>query len=1083
MAESSETSGDARDPDVVVIRHHRFRRVVSWVAVALLVLIVLALAIVWVERRPIARNIIDRELKSRGVEGSFSLDRVGLRTQQISNLVIGDPKHPDLTARRVLVQMRLTWNGSVDVYRIVARGVRLRGKVLPDGRVSWGQIDKLLPAPEPGKPKKPFTLPDVSIDVADSSISLRTPWGPLGFAVQGAGNLTGGFKGRFVSSSPKLVTGNCVVTNIRGAAAIDVEARHPHVVGPLTADQFACPASHFRIVEPRLELNARFGEAFDNYDASARLMSQMLSAGDNGLAALNGRITLVGDPTDARGEINLGAQKSRLGTIAAERTKVTGKYRLSTTKGTLVLVGGYAANGASLAPSMTSGLTGALEATKATPIGPVAAAMGRAIQRSARSFDVRGGIRLVNFPGGGAARVTDARVRTITGGEARIFGGKGVTYYWPSGRLRIDGTIEMAGGGLPTGTVTLRQAANGAMSGVGNFRPYTVNGTTLALSTLHFHGEPNGATQFATLASLTGKFPGGQVRNLHLPIDGRIAPNGGIAVGPECMIVSWDYLKMQQLQLGRTRLPVCPTGSAIIRKSAGGSLVVSGRIDHPVLAGRIGSAPMRLQSSSILLTQGGFNGSDVGLRIGNPNSPVLLNAGTLRGKFTSGGASGTLARADAVIGNVPLKMTDIDGRWSFIDNRLVMDGSLFVNDRADPPRFYPLKSDDTHFVLSNNRITTTGSLHHPASGALVTNVDIAHDLDSGSGHADLDVPGINFGPNLQPEELTRLTEGVVALVEGTVQGHGRIDWSGSGKVTSTGDFTTRDMDLAAPFGPVEGLTTSRHFTDLLGLESSPGQVASIRSINPGIIVNNGVIRYQLLPDQLVKIERGEWPFMGGRLILRETILNFGRPAPKRLTFELQGFDAKMFIDSLGFSGLEITGTFDGVLPMIFDESGGRIVGGRLDSRPPGGEFAYTGTKPKAGMFAGVAFDLLSNIRYKSMTIRLDGELAGEFATRFTIREISLGNRGGFIAGLARGAFRKVPMQVNLNITGPFRALIQMAKAFKDPTTVISPVMPFPLDSPGIVTEVHNLKKEEEQERTTPIDEVDVSTKPPPPSEE
>ena len=156
------------------------------------------------------------------------------------------------------------------------------------------------------------------------------------------------------------------------------------------------------------------------------------------------------------------------------------------------------------------------------------------------------------------------------------------------------------------------------------------------------------------------------------------------------------------------------------------------------------------------------------------------------------------------------------------------------------------------------------------------------------------------------------------------------------------------MDLAAPFGPVTGLTTTVRFTDLLGLETAPGQTATIASINPGILVENGVIRYQLLPDQLVKVERGEWPFMGGRLILRETVLNFGRPSAKRLTFEVVGFDAKTFVDSLGFEGIEITGTFDGVLPMIFDEEGGRIVGGRLDSRPPGGEFAYTGHQAQRG---------------------------------------------------------------------------------------------------------------------------------------
>ena len=190
------------------------------------------------------------------------------------------------------------------------------------------------------------------------------------------------------------------------------------------------------------------------------------------------------------------------------------------------------------------------------------------------------------------------------------------------------------------------------------------------------------------------------------------------------------------------------------------------------------------------------------------------------------------------------------------------------------------------------------------------------------------------------------------------------------------------MDFAAPFGPVTGLTTTVHFTDLLGLETAPDQTATVASINPGILVENGVIRYQLLPGQLVKVERGEWPFMGGRLILQETILNFGRPTPKRLTFEVQGFDAKMFVDSFGFAGIEITGTFDGVLPMIFDEkAAGSSAGGSTRGRPAASS-STPAPSPRRALAVGLAFDLLSNIRYRNDDIRLDGDLAGEFATRF-----------------------------------------------------------------------------------------------------
>ena len=101
------------------------------------------------------------------------------------------------------------------------------------------------------------------------------------------------------------------------------------------------------------------------------------------------------------------------------------------------------------------------------------------------------------------------------------------------------------------------------------------------------------------------------------------------------------------------------------------------------------------------------------------------------------------------------------------------------------------------------------------------------------------------------------------------------------------------------------------------------------------------------------------------------------------------------------------------------------------SRAPGGELKYTGTKPK-GLGPGLAVDLLSDIRYRSMIIGLDGDLSGEFATKLTIDQVSLGPGHGFIAGLVHSAFSKLPLKLNVNINGPFRALIQMAKGVQGP---------------------------------------------------
>ena len=112
------------------------------------------------------------------------------------------------------------------------------------------------------------------------------------------------------------------------------------------------------------------------------------------------------------------------------------------------------------------------------------------------------------------------------------------------------------------------------------------------------------------------------------------------------------------------------------------------------------------------------------------------------------------------------------------------------------------------------------------------------------------------------------------------------------------------------------------------------------------------------------------------------------------------------------------------------------------------------------MMGNIAFDALRDLRFRSMIVRLDGDLAGEFATRLTIDGVALGQTG--TQKIVRSLLSKLPLKLNVSIIGPFRALIATAKAFRDPRDDIDDALPRPLDEvPGIVTEVR--RREEEQD--------------------
>ena len=217
--------------------------------------------------------------------------------------------------------------------------------------------------------------------------------------------------------------------------------------------------------------------------------------------------------------------------------------------------------------------------------------------------------------------------------------------------------------------------------------------------------------------------------------------------------------------------------------------------------------------------------------------------------------------------------------------------------------------------------------------------------------------------------------------------------------------------------------------------TAPHQEATIAEVNPGVAVSNGVVHYQLLAGQKVQVEDARWPFAGGALILEPSLLSFEQSAQRHLTFRIRGLDAAAFVQQLAFPNISATGVFDGALPMIFDQNGGRIVQGELVARRPGGTLAYVGELSNAqlGTMGKLAFDALKAIRYNSMSIGLDGRLDGEIISRVKFDGVRQATGDG---GLAARLIRNLPFRFNIQIRAPFRGLMGSARAFIDPAVLL-----------------------------------------------
>ncbi|MEY3703273.1 MAG: hypothetical protein RLZZ561_893 [Pseudomonadota bacterium] len=985
------------------------RRIVLWIWLALAIGLGAVLIVLWSQREPLAKDAIDDFLAKRGVKASYEIKAIETRRQRLEKVRIGDPQHPDLTADWLEIDVGPSLSG-FSIKAVRAGGVRLRARVI-DKKISMGSVDRLLPPPS----QEPFRLPRLDVALEDARAQLETPYGPIGLRLDGQGGLRAGFEGRLALTAPQIAALGCAARSVTVSGDVSVIGARPTFSGPIRFAKIGC--TNLAGDAGDIQLDASISEDGRDWRGSARAALVRLTQGDLTARGGDATIEFSGDAqkTDAKFQLGLASLVGR--DVAALQARADGDFvwrarGLDATGQARILRLMPGRQTREIAQQLR-GLGGA------TPIGPVARQLATAVDGLSRGVTGQARFAASHRDGKFAVSLSDIGLLSASGAILRM-PGKDVVTANPSG-LFLNGMTRFGGGLFPSG----RALFNG-QSGTLNFQPYVADGARLTLAPTRISLGPQGVS-LKTVATLDGPLGVGRVSGLSLPIR---MEKGALWRG--CLPIRYRALRIAQLRLSPAAMTAC-LGQRDVRLA-------------PVrLVGVLDTSPIRFSAAGATysLKNGHWRVLAPSARLLNGADVSGLTAAWVTGQSTPAGLSGDMAGLSGSLGGVPLSASQGAGRWRVTQAGLRFDGKMVIADRQAEPRFFPLLADAIQLRLTGTQMRGEALLREPKSGALVSTLALQHNLSDGRGSAQLGVEKLSFNDRLQPEAISPVTLGVIANVQGSLRGQGRIDWTPQG-VTSSGRFSTDGLDFAAAFGPVTGLSGDINFTDLLGLVTSPGQQVRLASVNPGVLVSDGQVRYRILPGYKLQVDGGRWPFAGGALVLEPTILDMAQASDRRLTFAVEGLDAGRFIAAMQFENITATGTYDGHLPMIFDAAGGRIESGRLVARG-GGTLSYVGdvSNGDLGLISRFAFDALKSMRYDRLSIDLNGAIDGDVITRISFAGV---NQAPIEGGRTKLPIRilgasNLPFAFNVTITAKFRQLFDMARSFNDPSILINRLIP------------------------------------------
>lgn len=1029
----ADEPGDRSDMEPRARRKGRKARLALWGLGGLGAVVAGMLGGAWIWRVDLVRALIEQQLEQAHLPARYRIEEVGAGRLVLADVVLGDPRRPDATARRVVVDVGASGT-SFSLASVGLEGVRLQGR-WQDGHLSLGRLDPLL-----NSSSGPSGLPNVELVLHDAQAHLETPAGAIILTAAGSGHFRDGFAGRLSLRAPLLHAQGC-----EGSASLDgqlgTSGGRPHLTGPLDLTGFHCSNAGLSLPAARIAVDALGDKGLDGGELLLDLAPARLAARVGTVQALSGhgRLTVRGARLAAGWMLN--GQGVTLPGLVARSMGVEGRISGEADLTHVAAEGSFSGEGVAPDGATMATMTRWRNSTQGTMVAPLIARLGEGLQREGLASRLKGtwsmrrgthGFSLV-IPtarwSGPRAHLEGSRLMVATGG--------------------ITGNLSLVGDDLPRMNIRVAPMRGGQSADI-TVAPWQTDGAAITVPALRV-ARHDGRVEMAGQVLVSGAVPGGSVRDLELPLVGDWSAKGGLVLGRACAPVRFGEITSGALELKSGEVGLCPAAEA---PGAGRvMLVVNGKAIHwgvttqaLALDGTLSGEALHLTSGPLMLGERQADLRDLSLALGRGTEVTRAHLDHVTADLT-GPINGTIEGGVLTLAALPINISAVNSPWRWADGALLMDGgSLTMADRAAPALkggvapdalYEPLSGRDIHARLVNGVFSAQGQVRVLGSNRALGTVSLTQDLGTGNGKLDADIAALTFDKGLQPEDLSKLTRGMMADAAGTLSGDAHIAWNG-GKITSVGHLSTQGFDFASAAGPVKGVRGQITFSNLLGLVTDGEQHVTVGSINPGIEADNGDVVFALQPGHVLHVAKAEWPFLDGRMWLEPFTLHLGVSEERHFNLDVEGISAARFLERMNMGNLSATGMFDGHLPLVFDDKGGHVVGGSLVSRAPGGTVAYVGalTYKNLSPMANYAFKALRDMRYQGMRIDMNGDLAGELVSRVELRGISQGRAAS--RNIVTRQIARLPIQFNVNVRAPFYSLIGSVRSLYDATAVADP---------------------------------------------